>query len=127
MWLPIVRDVAIVVLALESVVIGLLLALTLVQIRRLVRLLREEIAPLLNSAGETLDTVSGTATLVSQTVVTPLIKATSYSTGTLHALRTLFSIGRKVGRRASDDQDEGSAGTQQGSGRASRQRRKRDG
>jgi len=120
MWLPVVRDVAIVVLALESVVVGLLLALTLAQIRQLVRLLREEIAPMLNSAGETLDTVSGTTTFVSQTVVNPLIKATSYSAGTLHALRTLFSIGRKVRRRASDDQSDGSASTPQGSGKASR-------
>ena len=112
MWLADVRDAAIVLLALESVVIGVLLALTLSQIRKLVRLLREQIGPVLNSAGETLNTVSGTATFVSKTVVSPLIKATSYSAGTWQALRSLLFIGRRVGRHASDEPDSGSSGSQ---------------
>ena len=111
MWLAVVRDAAIVLLALESVVIGVLLALTLAQIRKLVRMLREQIGPMLNSAGETLNTVGGTATFVSRTVVSPLIKATSYSAGTLQALRRLLFIGRKVGRRASADPGDGSSGS----------------
>ena len=106
MWLTDVRDAAIVLLALESVVIGVLLALTLIQIRKLVRLLREEIAPMLDSASETLNTVHGTASFVSQTVVNPLIKATSYSAGTLQALRSLLFVGRKMGKRRSGDTDE---------------------
>jgi len=109
MWLTVVRDVAIVLLALESVVVGVLLALTLAQVRNLVRLLREEIAPMLTSAGETMNTVNGTATFVSKTVVTPLIKATSYSTGTLQALRSLLFIRRKVGGHASDEGGDGSS------------------
>ena len=108
MWLADVRDAAIVLLALESVIIGVLLALTLAQIRKLVRLLREEIAPMLNSASETLETVTGTTTFVSQAVVSPLIKVTSYSAGTLQALRSLLFIGRRVRRRASDDRGDGS-------------------
>lgn len=99
MWLAGIRDVAIVLLALESLVIGVLLALTLIQIRKLVRLLREEIAPMLDAASQTLDTVNGTASFVSQNVVTPLIKVSSYSAGAVQTLRSLFLIGRKLGKR----------------------------
>jgi len=96
MWLAGVRDIAIVLLALESVVIGILLAVMLLQLRKLIRLLREEIAPLLDSANETLHTVKGTTTFVSQNVVNPLIKASSYSAGALQTLRSLFFIGHKL-------------------------------
>lgn len=109
MWLTGVRDVAIVLLALESVVIGVLLALTLAQIRKLVRLLREEIAPMLDSAGETLNTVHGTASFVSETLVNPLIKVSSYSAGTLRALRSLLFIGRRMGGGSYSDQGDGSS------------------
>ena len=107
MWLAAVRDAAIVLLAIESVVIGILLALMLVQIRKLVALLRDEIAPILDSANETVSTVQSTTDFVSQTVVEPLIKVRSYSAGTLQALRSLLFIGRKVRGRASDDPGDG--------------------
>ncbi|MBN1401851.1 MAG: hypothetical protein JXA74_13495 [Anaerolineae bacterium] len=103
MWLGAVRDIAIVLLALESLVIGVLLALMLLQLRKLVRLLREEIAPLLNSANETVGTVHATVDFVSQSVVDPLIRASSYATGTVHALRNLLFVGRRLGRRSNGD------------------------
>jgi len=102
MWLTAIRDAAIVLLAVESVIIGILLALTLVQIRKLVRLLREEIAPMLGTANETLDTVKGTTHFVSKNVVNPLIQVSSASAGTLQALRSLLFIGRRVSRRGSE-------------------------
>jgi hypothetical protein len=99
MWLAAVRDVAIVLLALESVVIGVLLALVLLQIRKLIRLLREEVTPMLDSANHTLHTVQGTTTFVSKNVVSPIIRVSSATAGTAQALRSLFSIGRRVGRK----------------------------
>jgi hypothetical protein len=105
-----VRDIAILLLAVESVVIGALLALMLIQLRRLVRLLRDEIAPILDSASDTVNTVQTTAGFVTHNVVTPLIKVSSYSAGTLQALRSLLFIGRKIGGRVSDDAGDGSLG-----------------
>ncbi len=101
MWLAGIRDVAIVLLALESIIIGVLLALTLTQIRSLVRILREEIQPMLESAQDTVSTVRGTTKFVSKTVVDPIITATSYSAGTWRALKSLVYIGRHAGRRPS--------------------------
>ena len=107
MWLTVVRDVAIVLLAFESVVVGILLALMLVQIRSLVRLLREEIAPILDSTSETVNTVQSTADFVSESVVNPLIELRSYTTGTWQALRSLVFVGRKLRGRDSSDTGDG--------------------
>ena len=90
-----VRDVAIVLLALESLVIGVLFAVMLIQIRQLIRVLRDEVLPILRSTQETTNTVKGTATFVSEQLVTPLIKASSYATGTMQVVRNLMAIGRK--------------------------------
>jgi len=100
MWLQGIRDGAIVVLAVESVVIGVLLLLTLVQVRKLVRLLRDQIQPLLRDAQDTVSTVQGTSRFVSENLVSPLIKAQAYSAGILGAARQLMLINRRVRSKA---------------------------
>ncbi len=107
MWLSVVRDVAIVLLALESIVIGILLALMLLQLRKLVSLLRSEVVPMLDSAQETVTTVHGTATFLSKTLVQPVIKVSSFSAGTLQAIRSLLFIRRKI-RNPEEDESGGS-------------------
>jgi len=94
MWLAAVRDAAIVLLAVLSIVIGILLALLLLQIRNLIRLLREEIAPMLASANETLSTVEGTAHFVRRNVVRPVVRVSSYSAGAMQVMRSLLNLGR---------------------------------
>jgi hypothetical protein len=103
MWLAAVRDIAIVLLALQSIVIGILLALMLSQLRKLAKLLREEIAPLLDSANQTVGTMHSTVDFVSQSVVHPLIEARSYTSGAVEAVRNLLFIGDRLGRRRSGD------------------------
>ena len=88
--LGIVRDVAIVLLAIESLVIGVLLAVMLWQLKALVKMLREEVAPLLTSASETAQRVKGTVGLVTDTVVTPLIRVRSWAAGARQTIDTLF-------------------------------------
>jgi len=72
-----IRDVALVVLAVESIVIGLALVLTLLELRSLTRLLRDEIAPMLDTAKETVTIVRGTTDFVGESVVRPMIKVAS--------------------------------------------------
>lgn len=91
MWLSSLRDVAIILLAVESLVIGVVLIALLVEIRNLARLLQEEVEPLLNSASETADTVRGTTTFVSQKVVSPVVKMYSLASGIRRAL-TVFVL-----------------------------------
>lgn len=96
MALEAVRDLAIVVLAIESIVIGILLLITLRQIRKLVSLLRDEIAPMLKAANDTARTMRGTANVMSKSVVKPLVQVSSYTSGTMQALRTLMGIRRSL-------------------------------
>ena len=104
--LGVVRDVAIVLLAIESLVIGVLLALMLSQISKLVKMLREEVSPMITSATETADTVRGTVDFMSDNVVSPVIKVKSYASGIQRGLRSFFVIGRKVrNHRSRGDQE----------------------
>jgi hypothetical protein len=75
------RDVAIVFVAFETLIIGVLLIILMVQVQSLVVLLRDEIRPMLEAANETLSTVRGTTQFVSHNVVTPVMKWSGYLAG----------------------------------------------
>lgn len=85
-----VRDIAIVLLAIQSLVIGVLLVILLLQLRNLVRMLREEIAPILQTSQDTAHRVDGTVHLVSDTIVRPLIKLNSFGAGVRKAADNFF-------------------------------------
>lgn len=84
-----VRDLAIILLALESLVIGIVLVVLILEIRNLAKLLREEIKPILDSADETVRTVRGTTSFVSATFVNPMIRVSGFASGVMQALRIL--------------------------------------
>jgi hypothetical protein len=86
----VVRDLAIILLAVESLVIGAVLIVLVWEIRNLAKLLREEIKPILNSADETARTVRGTTVFVSDTLVNPMVRASSFVTGVTQAVRILI-------------------------------------
>ena len=72
-----IRDIVIVFMAGEALVIGLALVLLIVQLARLTALLQNEIRPILASTQETLDTVRGTTAFLGNNLVDPVIKANS--------------------------------------------------
>jgi hypothetical protein len=72
-----IRDIAIIIIAVQTIVIGALLGLLVWQIWRLVKLLQTEIKPIIQDTQETLSTVRGTATFVSDSVVNPVVKTSS--------------------------------------------------
>ena len=87
--MAVLRDLAIILLAVESLVIGVVLVVLIWEVRTLAKLLREEIKPILDSADETVRTMRGTTTFVSETLVNPVVRASSFASGVLHALRIL--------------------------------------
>ena len=97
MELGTVRDIAIIVLAVESIIIGVVLTLLLLQMRDLTRLLQEEIEPILDSAKRTVGTVEGTTLLVSERIVSPAIKISGFATGLRRVLEVL--VRRKPDRK----------------------------
>ena len=84
-----IRDLAIVLLAIESLVIGIVLIVLILEVRSLARLLRDEVKPILDSADETVRTVRGTTTFVSDNLITPVVRISSFASGVGQALRIL--------------------------------------
>jgi len=93
----VVRDIAIIVLALVTGLIGIFLAILIFQVQSLIALLRNEIKPILDSANQTVSTVKGTSTFVSDTVVSPIIQVLGFASGVRQAAKVLF---RGPGRRS---------------------------
>ena len=87
--MAVVRDLAIILLAVESLVIGVVLIVLVWEIRNLAKLLREEIKPILDSADETVRTVRGTTVFVSDTFVNPMVRVSGFVTGVTQAVRIL--------------------------------------
>jgi hypothetical protein len=72
-----IRDIVIIFMAVEALIIGLVLILLIVQIARLTDLLRNEIKPILDSTNETLGTLRGTTRFLSDNLVKPIVKVNS--------------------------------------------------
>ncbi len=77
----VVRDIAIVFVAVETFLIGLAMILLIFQIQVLIQVLRDEIQPLLRSVNDTVSTVRGTTEFVSHNMVSPIIKASGFIAG----------------------------------------------
>ena len=96
-----VRDAAIVFVAFETILIGILLVILMLQVQSLIVLLRDEIKPMLAAADETLATVRGTTQFVSHNVVSPVIKWSGYFAGLRRILREAIGLA-EVSRKDSD-------------------------
>ena len=78
------RDTAIVFVAFESLLIGVLMIVLVIQVQSLIVLLRDEIRPMLEAANETMTTVRGTTKFVSHNVVSPVVRWSGYVAGIRH-------------------------------------------
>jgi NADH:ubiquinone oxidoreductase subunit K len=76
-----IRDVFIIFMALESILIGLALIILIVQIAQLINLLQNEIKPIIDSTNETVSTLRGTTQFLSDNLVKPVIKLNEYLAG----------------------------------------------
>ena len=86
------RDAAIIFVAFETLLIGVLLIILMIQMQSLVTLLRDEIKPMLEAANETLATVRGTTQFVSHNVVSPVVKWSGYMAGLRRIVREISGL-----------------------------------
>jgi hypothetical protein len=84
------RDILIIVLALEFCLFGIVLIMLLIMVMRLITMLEFEIKPILEKTNETVGTIRGTTSFVSQNVVKPMTKAGAFMSGLNAGLRALF-------------------------------------
>jgi hypothetical protein len=68
------RDIFIIFMALEGLLIGLALVVLVVQLALLTNMLQHEIKPILDSTNEAARTLRGTAAFMSENLVDPVIK-----------------------------------------------------
>jgi heme/copper-type cytochrome/quinol oxidase subunit 2 len=76
-----IRDVFIIVVALESLVIGVALIILIVQLASLINLLQNEVRPILKSTSDTVNTLRGTVEFLGENMVEPVIKLNGYLAG----------------------------------------------
>ena len=76
-----IRDIFIIVVALESLVIGVALIILIVQLASLINLLQNEVKPILHATNETVNTLRGTSEVLSENLVEPVIKVGGYAAG----------------------------------------------
>jgi amino acid transporter len=76
-----IRDVFIIVVALESLVIGVAMIVLIVQLASLINLLQNEVRPILTATNETVNNLRGTAEFLGENVVEPVIKLNGYLAG----------------------------------------------
>lgn len=84
-----IRDVFIIVVALETLVIGVALIVLVVQLASLINLLQNEVRPILQATSETVNTLRGTAEFLGENVVEPVIKLNGYLAGLKRMLELL--------------------------------------
>ena len=89
-----IRDVFIIVVALESLLIGVAMIVLIVQLASLINLLQNEIRPILNATTETVNTLRGTAEFLGENVVEPVIKLNGYLAG-LYRMLELMGVKKK--------------------------------
>ncbi len=89
-----VRDIFIIFMALESLLIGAALVVLIIQLASLINLLQNEVKPILKSTSDTVNTLRGTTEFLSENLVEPVIKLNSYLAG-LRKVIDLLGIIRK--------------------------------
>jgi hypothetical protein len=83
-----IRDIFIIFMAFESLIIGAALVVLIIQVAGLINLLQNEVKPILESTSETVNNLRGTTEFLSENLVEPVIKLNSYLAG----LRKILGI-----------------------------------
>lgn len=89
-----IRDVFIIVVALESLVIGVALIVLIIQLASLINLLQNEVRPILKATSDTVNNLRGTAEFLGENVVEPVVKLNGYLAG-LYRMLELMGLKKK--------------------------------
>jgi hypothetical protein len=89
-----IRDIFIIFMAFESLVIGVALVILVIQVASLINLVQNEVKPILKATTDTVNTLRGTTEFLSENLVEPVIKLNSYLAG-LRKLFNMFNLTKK--------------------------------
>lgn len=94
--IQIIRDIFIIILALQGILIVIALVVLILQVARLVNLIQNEVMPILRNTQETVDTARGTVEFVGSNLTEPIIRAGGFLAGTRVLLREVGGIRRAI-------------------------------
>jgi hypothetical protein len=94
--IQIFRDVFIIFLALQGVMIILALTVLIAQLARLINLLQNEVKPILQNTQDTVKTASGTVRFVSQNLTGPIVKIGGFMAGVSVLMREVGGLRRAL-------------------------------
>lgn len=103
----IIRDLLIIIVTLEVIVVGAAITVFLIQVARLVNLISNELEPLISATSDTVNTVRGTAQFLSKNLVEPVmtmnsaLKGLARVAGDVDALRKAAGVVMDVANVAS--------------------------
>ena len=83
-----IRDIFLIFMAFESLIIGAALIILIIQMASLINLIQNEVRPILNATSETVNTLRGTTEFLSENLVEPVIKLNS----SLAGMRRFFEM-----------------------------------
>lgn len=104
--IQVARDLVIIFLALEGIMIVLALAVLIFQVARLINLLQTEVKPALTDTRQTLHSARGTVEFVGDTVSGPLIKASAFFAGVGSLMGNVGGIRKAMQHTAEDVAEE---------------------
>lgn len=104
--IQVARDLVIIFLALEGIMIILALAVLIFQVARLINLLQTEVKPALTDTRQTLHSARGTVEFVGDTVSAPIIKASAFFAGVGSLVGNVGGIRKAIKRTAEDVADD---------------------
>ena len=76
-----IRDIFIIFMALQSIVLGIAIIILIIQLATLINVFKNEIKPILETTNETLRNLKGTTSFLSNNLVEPVMKMNEYSAG----------------------------------------------
>jgi hypothetical protein len=94
--IQLIRDVFIIALVLQGILVITALAILILQIARLINLLQNEVMPILKNTQETVSTARGTVEFVSSNLAEPVMKLNGFLAAISVLLRELFGIRRAI-------------------------------
>lgn len=92
---PTIRDIFIIFMGFEFLLLGIALIILILQLARLINLLQNEIKPILDSTNETVNTLKGTTAFLSDNLVEPVMKLNEYIAGFQRLLQISGLIKKK--------------------------------
>jgi hypothetical protein len=104
-FVAIVRDLFIVLLAMQGMVICIALVVMILQLSTLLNVMENEIKPMIDNMHQTTSTIRGTAEFLSKNVTKPVIQTRSYITGAMALFREISGIRQAMQGKPKSDSD----------------------